>query len=556
MDRRSTLDVLFRGRTRTQKQVRRTTVSSGSGLEPYTGTWDEITAGHLLRRTTFGPTKDELKQSVQYGLAWTMGKLFENRPLPTPPINYYYDKDPNVPIGSTWINAPYQADINVKYPRIQSLYAWSVGVMITSGMHIREKMTLFWHNHFVTARSELNDPKFQYDYISRLRRNALGNFRDFVKKMTIDPSMLRYLNGNQNTAAKPNENYAREILELFALGKGPIAGPGDYTNYTEDDVIALARVFTGWRDRGFNTLNPDIPVESYYTSGRHDKGDKQLSHRFNNAVITNGEDQEYAQAIDIIFQKEECARFICRKLYRWYVYYEIDETVEATVIAPMAQILIDNDYNIQPALYALLNSAHFYDDCLRGAMIKNPVDFSMTMVRQSGWFPGDDIYQKYRYWRLLFNQFGLMQMAYYDPPSVAGWKAWYQEPGFYQIWLNSVTLPTRAELSRLMAVTGIKVSGKAAPLPVIEWVAKFDDPYDPNALIEEFAFQLFPRGVSQTKLDYLKGVLLPGLPDYEWTVEYGDFVADPSNEALAKAVENKLRTLLSTMLQMPEYQLS
>lgn len=557
MDRRSTLELLFSGRTTSKsKEATHKTVAGGGTLAPYTGPWNRETAAHLLRRATFGPTQAEIDQSVQNGLSWTLTELFKKDPLPTAPINYYFTTDPYVAVGETWIDQPYDASVNLKGYRNNSLYAWTVGIMLGGGLRLREKMTLFWHNHFVTSRIDVNDPKFQYIYITLLRSNALGNFRELTKKITVDPSMIRYLNGNQSTANNPNENYAREVMELFTIGKGPQVGPGDYTNYTEDDVLALARVFTGWRDRGYNTLTPGVPVESYYTDGRHDKTAKQLSHRFNNAVITNNGDKEYADAIDVIFQQDECARYICRKLYRWFVYYEIDETIEANVIEPMAQTLIQHDYDITWPLFELLGSQHFHEDCTRGAMIKHPVDYVMTMLRQGGWFPGTDTNTKYRWWRLVFSNFELLQMPYYAPPSVAGWKAWYQEPTWYQGWLNSVTLPIRAEIAKVMCGRGLKLGNLYAPLPLLDWVASLDDPYDPIALIDELALQLFPRGISENKKTYLLDVLLPGLPEYEWTIEYGDYLANPNDEELEKAVLNKLSNLISTMMQMPEYQLS
>ncbi|MCB0871736.1 MAG: DUF1800 family protein, partial [Solirubrobacterales bacterium] len=165
-------------------------------------------------------------------------------------------------------------------------------LMLEEGISLREKMTLFWHNHF--AVSNVNDPKFLYRHVELLRNFAWGNFRELMKEITVDPTMLRFLNGNQNTRTAPNENYARELMELYTLGKGDLAGPGDYTTFTEDDVIQMAKVLTGWRDRGFNTVNPDVNVESFFTLNRHDTGSKQLSHRFNNEVITNLGDQEYA----------------------------------------------------------------------------------------------------------------------------------------------------------------------------------------------------------------------------------------------------------------------
>ena len=157
----------------------------------------------------------------------------------------------------------------------------------------QEKLTLFWHNHYVTQG--INDPQMVYNYITLLRENGLGNFRELTKQMTIEPAMLIYLNGNQNSAVAPNENYARELLELFTIGKGPAVGPGDYTNYTEDDVVEMARVLTGWIVRGgFTTDTVNNPLKSEFRPARHDDGTKQLSHRFDDIEIDDMGENEYA----------------------------------------------------------------------------------------------------------------------------------------------------------------------------------------------------------------------------------------------------------------------
>ena len=556
MDRRSSLGVLL-GRSATLHRSERRSSGFGGGLSPYAGPWDAAAATHLLRRACFGPTPQEVTQAVGLGLEGTLDALFAAQPMPDPPINYFNANDVNVPIGQTWIEAPYTAGLPERPSRMASLNAWTVGLLLRSGMNLREKMTLFWHNHFVTARAELNDPKYQYVYISLLREFATGNFRELTKRITVDPSMLIYLNGNLSTKNNPNENYARELLELFTIGKGPQAGPGDYTNYTEDDVLAMARVLTGWITTGFGTLNPDIPVGSEFRITRHAIGSKTLSHRFGKHVITNLGDQEYAHLIDIIFGKPECARFIARKLYRWFAYYEIDAAVEAEVIEPMAQLILQHDYEIAPALRALLASEHFYSDCLRGVMIKHPVDFTISLLRQGGWVAPGILTNQYRYWSAIFPAFTLLQMEYFNPPGVAGWKAWYQDPAWYQSWINSVTLPLRSSLVKLVVVNGIKVGVQPpVPIPVLDWVKKLPDPTQPDEVIEGFVQWLFPKPVSEAKKAYLKEVLLPGLPDYEWTVEYLDHLANPGNTDLANAVANKLRNLVSTMMQMPEYQLS
>jgi uncharacterized protein (DUF1800 family) len=462
-----------------------------------------------------------------------------------------------VPVGQTWVAAPYIAGQQpIQTYRNQSLRAWTIGLLLQEGVSIREKMTLFWHNHFVT--SDINDPKYIYQYISTLRENAWGNFRELTKLINIDPAMLRYLNGRDNTATAPNENYARELLELFTIGKGPVAGPGDYTNYTEDDVVQMAKVLTGWQDRGYFSNDPAIQPEAVFRPNRHDQGSKQLSHRFDNAVIPNMMENEHAHLIDLIFTKDECARFICRKLYRWFIYYDITPDAEAEVIQPMAQLLIDHDYEIKPALEALLQSQHFFDMLNVGPMIKSPVDFAMSVYKTLvADVPQANLNQLYRHWLQIFRvPLPLMQQEYYALPSVAGWKAYYQEPVFYRDWISSATLGVRMDFTRIMITEGYQVAGARQQVDVLKVAAGIDLAEDPNVLIATLAKTLYPQPLTQGQLDFLKEVLLPGLPDYEWTTEYGEYINNPNDAGAAAAVRAKLQDLLVTMLSMPEFYLS
>lgn len=548
------------GRRTASRKASKSKVASSAlltGLTPYNGPWGFEQAAHLMRRTTMGPNYARIKEAANLGLDATIDALLADYPLPLPPLNPNFQDDPNVPIGETWIEAPYSTTTNFLGYRIQSLYAWQMGVMYNEGMSIREKLTLFWHNHFVTAIGIVNDPKFIYQYIHTLRSGALGNFRQLVKDITIDPAMLRYLNGNQNTKVAPNENYARELLELFTIGKGPQVGPGDYTHYTEQDVIEIAKVLTGWIDTGFLAINPAVSVGSAFVPNRHDNSTKQLSYRFNNASIAPAGADEYKNLIDIIFQQDEVARFICRKLYRWFVYYVIDETIETEVIEPMAQVLIDHDYEIRPVLEALLKSEHFFDSLSIGPMIKNPVDFVMTSTRTLDMDVPTALGSQYRVWLKMAEPLFALQMQIFNPPEVAGWKAYYQEPLFYRNWINSVTLPFRMLITDALSTVGIGVGGGVTiKIDVLTLITTFDDPTDPNNLIDEFSKILFPQPITLNQRDFLKNVLIPGLPDYEWTVEYYDYLADPGNPAVSGPVELKLRLLLKAMMNMPEFYLS
>ncbi|MBX2815665.1 MAG: DUF1800 domain-containing protein [Saprospiraceae bacterium] len=521
-------------------------------LAPYSGEWTIVHAAHLLRRTTYGSTPDDINLVAQMGMESAMEQLLSDAPLPALPINYR-NPDDTVAIGDAWVNQPYDRSIqNQIGERLRSLNAWTIGNMLGEGLSIREKMVLFWHNHFVT--SDIRDASYVYKNVTLYRTHFLGNFRSLTKETTIDPAMLIYLNGRQNSNQQPNENYARELLELFTIGKGPQVGEGDYTNYTEQDVAAIARVLTGWRDIGFYSRNGEEPTAAFIPF-RHDTGTKTLSHRFDNIEIEDMGEEEYAHLIDIIFTKDEVARFIARKIYRWFVYYEISSEVEAGVIQPMADILIAADYEMYPMVKALLSSTHFYDAYAQGAMIKNPLDFTISLFKELRIDLGTEILEQYGWWNRIARLPFLLEMRYYDPPTVAGWKAYYQEPLYYRSWINSSTLSFRYVINQTL-INGVRVGDRTLSANLLDLVADIEDAIDPNKLIEGIASYILPGGITEEQLQDLKSALIPGLPDYEWTVEYEEFLSDPSNSELKGSIENRLRAVMNGFVSMPEYQLS
>jgi uncharacterized protein (DUF1800 family) len=527
-----------------------------SALAPYSGPWDREQAAHLLRRCLFGPTAEQIRQASEASLRHTVNVLTSTQPAPAPPLNFGFPNDPDVAIGSTWVDAPLSQGVN-GYRR-NSLQAWWAGLMINQGLSLTEKMTLFWHNHFATELGVYADARYGYKHLSMLRQHALGNFKTLVEEVTIDPAMLRYLNGNQNIVGRANENYARELFELFTIGKGPLIGPGNYTTYTEDDVLAAAKVLTGWRDL-VNRTGPNANVRSQFFPAAHDSSNKSFSAAFNNQVIGDNGDQEYKDLINMIFSKDETARFICRKLYRWFVYYEIDAHTEEYIIDPLAQILIANNFEMKPVLETLFMSEHFFDYLNMGCVIKSPVDFSVSVIRQFQVEIPDavtDLLGQYAMWFEVVKAAAEQQQNLLFPPGVAGWSAYYQAPQFHEAWISSATLTSRADFVKVMILQGIRsrrVSMQVDPLAFLEIVS---DPMDPLVLIDEFVDLLLPQHIPQSQKDFLKEALLPGLPNYEWTIEYGDYLANPTDQNLKAAVEAKLRDLLVTLTGLAEYYLS
>ena len=210
------------------------------------------------------------------------------------------------------------------------------------------------------------------------RNNFLGDFKQMVKEINVDAAMLTYLSGIYNVKDAPNENYARELFELFTVGKGPIDGEDSYTYYTESDIIEASKILTGWRVN----RNHVGRGREYFTLDRHDTSSKTFSEEFGNKTILSNGEKEHEDLIDLIFKNERVSEFICEKLYRWFVYYVINDEVKDKIIKPLAKTFRDNNYRVKPVLEQLFKSNHFYEMYIRGAVIKNPISFSLGFLRQ------------------------------------------------------------------------------------------------------------------------------------------------------------------------------
>jgi len=526
-----------------------------SGLEPYAGPWGFDQVAHLLRRTMFGATKSDVQSMMTLSIDQVVAQLLADQTPPEPPVNTNTN-DIDVPIGQTWVTAA-KLNTNGNNPnssRIQSLKSWWIGLMLDQTISLREKMVLLWHDHFVTETADVSDARYSYKYNALLRQFAQGNVKELAYQITVDPAMLKYLNGNTNTKTNPNENYGRELQELFTIGKGEEIIPGNYTNYTEADVKAAAKVLTGWRE-------DSTAINAYFTLSRHDITNKQFSSAYGNTLIvaksTATRPNEIDDLLTMIFNQPETARALCRKLYRWFVYYLIDDVVETNVIEPMANILRTNNYEIKPALQALLKSAHFYDPINIGCIIKNPIDHVVGMCRQLNvvFPPSSDVVTQYNHWNYIRTQASNMQLNVGDPPNVAGWPSYYQIPQFYELWLNSDTLPKRNQFTDTLVTTGRRASGFTIIIDPIAFADHVSDPSDPNILIDEFSQILFPIPITANQKAFLKETLIPGLPDYEWTVEWTDYKANPTDQMKLTAVKTKVQALVKFMMDMAEYQL-
>ena len=524
---------------------------SASGIGEYTGTFGQQQLIHLLRRTLFGVSQADLAYFSRMTLDQVVAELLTPAPTPAPPINAYNNAnftDTDVPAGQTWVNAAYQSG-TANSNRRASLKQWWVGQMLNQNRSITEKMTLFWSNHFSTQMSVVGDSRFSYKTLALLRANCLGNFKSLMRQVTTDPGMLVYLNGDTNTAVNPNENYGRESQELFTQGKGPDS------LYTQTDVESAGAALSGWR------INRTT-ISSYFDSTKHDTSNKQFSAYYNNTLIAGQTGAAGATETDLyinmLFTTTECAKFLCRNLYRWFIYYNIDEQVEANVITPLAEIMIQGNFEMAPVMSALLKSQHFFDPNNMGCVIKSPVDHIVAVCRQFNIaFPTATNYaSQYKGWNLVLGMMQTLALDPGDPPNVAGWPAYYQEPQFHELWINSDTLPLRTEYcAGLSSNNGIMQGGVNLKIDLPAFAAQFSNPGDPNQLIAECAVLLSPNDLTY-QYPFLLSTLLSGQtnPAY-WTSAWNQYVANPTNTTYLNTVTTRLRAMIGYILGLAEYQL-
>lgn len=535
-----------------------------SGINPYTGPWTTNEVIHLLKRTLFGARKAD----VDFFKTMTMSQAVDtllNVPAaqltPAPPVKTYAnstdpaDPDNAVAAGQTWVNTNTN-DGSINSQRIGSFKNWWMGQLINQDRNILEKMTLFWHNHFATETDVIGRAIWAYQNNSILRKNAVGNFKQFVKEITVDTGMLVYQNGYLNTNTAPDENYGRELQELFVVGKG---ADNATQGYAEADVKAAARVLTGWQING--TTNT-----SFFNPNRHDTANKQFSAFYNNTVITGrtgatAGDLEVTDLINMLLSINDPSMHICRKLYRWFVYYEIDAATEANVIAPLAQIFRAGNYEIKPVLAALLKSEHFFDVLNQGCLIKSPMDILVGCCREFGVvFPdvSTDYAGAYNTW-LSLNALSITFQQYLgDPPNVAGWPAYYQQPQFYEIWINSDTFPKRNQFTDQMLGNGYTRGGKNIKIDPTIFAKSLPNPGDPNLLIKDSITYLFRLPLTQTSMDQLKRDIILGgqTNDAYWTNAWNAWIANPNDMTNATIVKTKLKDLYQYLMKLAEYQLA
>ncbi len=548
-----------------------------ASLSPLQGSLGHRRAAHLLRRTSYHYTKDSVDKMALLPAAEAVSALLALRPLQLDqPVYSATDDVPPV----TWINPPGTPLPTGTQDFMMRPYLrgwWIHEALKDDG--IGHKMTFFFHQFLATSIIGTGLTASYFDYLALLRWGAIGNFKKLATKIVLDNTMLRYLNNNENTAANPNENFAREYFELFTIGKGPQIGPGDYTNYTEDDIVAAARVLTGFRVRGQrDTIDPEtgIPMGRAVV-GQHDDEEKKFSDKFQGTVIQGSNTQagmftELNTFVDMIFAQPETAKNLCRRLYRYFIYREITSEIENDVIAPLSNTLISNNFEIKPVLAQLLESEHFFDaddsnvaDEIVGGMIKSPLELALQSISFFDVQIPDPLTLPRTHYRLFYEQaittrmFGAANLPIFLPSDVAGYPGLYSEPELSRQWFNSSTIVARYKVPAML-LTGTRQFGGGINQPIgvklniAPWVKDsgfFTDPSDPYLLVQELLAYMLPEEVDTDRFNYFYiKVFLDELPPADWTYEWQNYLTTGNETEVKLALER----LINAVMYSPEYQ--
>jgi hypothetical protein len=481
--------------------------------------WGRKWAAHLYRRAGFGPNREELLEAEHLGHEGTLELLLRGRSA-SEELQETLNDVGRIAAGRD------DGDSEIR--------GWWLYCMLQAGHPLREKMALFWHNHFATSIAKVQNPVMMFRQNCLIRAHSLGHFRPFVHAIAKDPAMLFWLDSNSNVRGRPNENFARELMELFTMGVG---------NYTEKDVREAARAFTGWHTNGETfTFKPEL----------HDGGPKTILGRTGN---WNGDD-----VIRLILDRPATARFLVRKLYHFLV----SENAEPpdSFLEPLADGFRKSGYDISALLRAMLSSKHFFSDYAFRQRIKSPVEYVLSAVRT--------VYRRYSEadaeykplpQQVLVPWLWAMGQVLFAPPNVKGW------PGG-RSWLNTSTLLARDNFSAALAMgtlwtepstgqgTGVLFSTSGGNRSGGIGTNRNGPPrkaFDSARLLEEERVSGQGGGYDRI-VGLLLDLYLPGGVRAEERSALINFLADgkPSGSELAQRVRETVHAILT----MAEYQLA
>ena len=461
---------------------------------------------HLMRRAGFGASRDELERRVEQGYEDTVEELLDTSgasSMPDDLIRRYHVE---------------QSELR----DLAGSAAYWMYRMISTDKPLEEKMALFWHGLFATGYAKLNQARSQLNQVEMFRRNGLGRFDELLLEISRDPAMLVWLDNNDNHGKAINENYGRELLELFSMGIG---------NYTEDDIKECARAFTGWTLGNAEYMAVRAQKDSIWPYSRiawhfnyreedHDDGEKTFLGETGNF---NG-----ADIIQIIAKQDATAEFICTRLFQFFAADEVDDAGRRAVDA-MKETYFESGYEIKNVLRTLFNSDYFRSNEARFARVKGPVELVVGAIRMAGSYQTPTLGIEKVSNNMLYMGQGLLQ-----PPTVEGWHEGVE-------WIDSGSLVERVNF----AAKELSNTNSPGVRDIIDRLAASSDGVlSPSELADGCVDLLGPIAVSEDTRS-----VLVGYASRHGELDLRDHQAGDESE---QRVSNMLRLIAATR----EYQLA
>ncbi len=540
-----------------------------ASLSPRTGLLGRRLAAHLLRRSTYNVSFSRIDEFASKTADEAVEELFDIPPLLFPdgplswhdgtPIHRVPATDENLGIGTLFDFGDFE----------RSTFLWMFYETLNDPS-IRMKLTYWIHSLFVTRFSS---PWCYYNW-SLCEKMTRATLKQLAMKMTLDTQMLRFLDNTSNNVGNPNENYAREFLELFTILKGEQVDTDNYTNYTEQDVVQAARLLTGFKE-DFERLS--IDPETNLPSGRadffsHDTEDKTFSDAFNNTLIsgaTSSEDmfRELQDFVDMVYGQLETARAFVRRMYLFFVSEVLNPEIEADIIEPLAIQLQNDGYVFHPTLKRLLKSEHFFDeddndntDEIIGGKIKSPLELyhGSVMLWEANQL---DLSRNNANYKVIFTEqhhfvtdmMPQLGMDPFGPDSVEGFHGFYKAPVYSSNWYNSTTGYYRYAMGQSLVRGTVRGNNREIPFQVdmVTFVQQhISDPSDGTALVTTLLEYVFPYSPDTDRFTYFLDKLLRGMNLSTWSDVWNAFLGNGDDTEVRLSLNNLFRGIMES----PEFQ--
>lgn len=446
--------------------------------------WDAKKVGHLLRRAGFGASFADIERGLADGPSKTLDRVLAGGPADADfeKSSDFMASERSLPAGS---------------PAVQ-LAAWWLYRMLRTPHPLHEKLCLFWHNHFATSVVKVQNARFMLGQYRLIAKHALGRFGSMLHEMTFDPAMMIWLDAKDSKKGKPNENYARELMELFSLGIG---------NYTETDIREAAKAFTGY------TLKAG---KADFAEREHDGSSK--------TVLKKSGKHKAADIVDICLEQEACPRFLVTKLYHFF--FTDGESPKREFLEPLVKQYRDSKFDTSKLVATMLRSNHFFSPEVYRAKVKSPVEFAVGIVRGLEGNVGP---------LNLANALETLGQVLFAPPSVKGWDGG-------PAWLNAQTLLFRQNLALALTSTeDTRFGRRCDPVAVLKRHNQSGEDAAIAFYLKVFLQDDASPEARQQLLDYAKKSQGTKYPPF-WTAD--------------DVAHHRLRALAHLALTLPEYQLN